>query len=178
MSARAFAVFVAVLAVIGLLAYGLLKKSSDTLAIGDPIPDAATQLPRLGGDGSAALADYRGRWVLVNVWASWCVPCRTESPALERFYGAHGDQRFTILGIDSNDLSDDALSFVRKYGISYPQLRDGSGDYSQDELGTTGVPESFLVGPDGKLVLHRLGPVTPAYLDSNVAPYLTGKAKQ
>ncbi len=178
MSARALAVFVAILAVIGLLAYGLLKKSSDSLAIGDPMPDATTELPRLGGPGSAALADYRGRWVLVNVWASWCVPCRTESPALERFYRAHRGPRFTILGIDSNDLTDDALAFIRRYRISYPQVRDGSGDYSQGELGTTGVPESFLVDPRGRLVAHSLGPVSEDYLRASVGPYLRGNAEQ
>ena len=166
----------AVLAVIGLLSYGLLNKSTEALEPGEMMP--ANSLPTLSGEGSGSIADYRGRWVLVNVWASWCTPCRDESPALERFYRAHRERRFMILGIDSNDLSDDALSFVRKYGITYPQLRDGSGDYSQEELGTTGVPESFLVGPDGRLVLHRLGPVTSDYLDSNVVPYLTGEAKQ
>jgi cytochrome c biogenesis protein CcmG/thiol:disulfide interchange protein DsbE len=176
-SARAFAVFLAILAVIALLGYGLLRKSSDSLAIGDPVPDANTQLPRLDGHGSASLADYRGRWVLVNVWASWCVPCRAESPALERFYEARRGPDFTILGIDTNDLTDDALGFTRRYRITYPQLRDGSGDFSQDELGTTGVPESFLVDPRGRLVLHRLGPVSDDYLRSNVVPYLTGEAK-
>jgi cytochrome c biogenesis protein CcmG/thiol:disulfide interchange protein DsbE len=173
-SIRTFVVFIAVLAVIGLLGYGLLNKSAKALEPGETVPPTA--LPKLDGQGTASVADYRGRWVLVNVWASWCVPCRDESPALERFYRAHRGQRFTILGVDSNDLSDDALSFVRRYGVTYPQLRDGSGDFSQGELGTTGVPESFLVGPDGKLALHRLGPVTPAYLDSNVVPYLTGEA--
>jgi thiol-disulfide isomerase/thioredoxin len=165
----------AALAVIGLLGYGLLQKSADALEVGDPTPSAT--LPALEGSGEGAIADYRGRWLLVNVWASWCTPCRAESPTLERFYRAHHDGSFAILGIDSNDLSDDALSFVRRYGITYPQLHDGDGHFSQDELGTTGVPESFLVGPDGKLVLHRLGPVTSDYLDSNVVPYLTGKAK-
>jgi cytochrome c biogenesis protein CcmG, thiol:disulfide interchange protein DsbE len=173
-STRTFVVFIAVLAVIGLLGYGLLNKSAKALEPGETVPPTA--LPKLDGQGTGSVADYRGRWVLVNVWASWCVPCRDESPALERFYRAHRGQRFTILGVDSNDLSDDALSFVHRYGITYPQLRDGSGDFSQGELGTTGVPESFLVGPDGKLALHRLGPVTPAYLDSNVVPYLTGEA--
>jgi cytochrome c biogenesis protein CcmG/thiol:disulfide interchange protein DsbE len=175
-SARALAVFIAVLAVIGLLGYGLLNKSTKALEPGETVP--ATPLPKLEEQGSGSVADYRGGWVLVNVWASWCTPCLQESPALERFYRAHRDRRFTILGINSNDLSDDALSFVRKYGITYPQLRDGNGDFSQEELRTTGVPESFLVGPDGKLVLHRLGPVTADYLDSNVAPYLTGQARQ
>jgi thiol-disulfide isomerase/thioredoxin len=175
-SARAFAVFIAVLAVIGLLGYGLLNKSAEALEPGETVP--STPLPKLEGEGSGSVADYRGGWVLVNVWASWCTPCRDESPALERFYGAHRDQGFAILGIDTNDLSDDALSFVRKYGITYPQLRDGSGDFSQEELGTTGVPESFLVGPDGRLVLHHRGPVSSDYLTSNVLPYLTGEAEQ
>jgi cytochrome c biogenesis protein CcmG, thiol:disulfide interchange protein DsbE len=175
-SARTFAVFMAALAVVGLLAYGLLTKGTSSLAAGDAVP--ASTLPQLDGSGSSSLADYRGRWVLVNVWASWCVPCRDDSPALERFQRAHRGERFMILGVDSNDLSADALAFTSRYGITYPQLRDGNGDYSQDELGTTGVPESFLVDPRGRLVLHRLGPVTPDYLDSNVVPYLTGKAKQ
>jgi cytochrome c biogenesis protein CcmG/thiol:disulfide interchange protein DsbE len=137
-----------------------------------------TTLPALAGEGTGSLADYRGRWVLVNVWASWCTPCRDESPALERFHRAHRDQRFTVLGVDANDLSGDALEFVRRYGVTYPQLHDGSGDFSENELGTTGVPESLLVAPDGELVLHRRGPVTEAYLRANVTPYLTGEAAQ
>ena len=178
MSARAFAVFIAVLAVVGLLAYGLLKKSSDSLAIGDPVPDATAQLPNLDGNGVSSLADYRGRWVLVNVWASWCVPAAPSRPPSSASTRHHRGPDFTILGIDSNDLTDDALAFERRYRITYPQLRDGSGDFSEGQLGTTGVPESFLVNPQGKLVLHRLGPVSDDYLRSNVAPYLDGTARQ
>ena len=176
MSARAFAVFIAVFAVLGLLAFGLAKKSANALEVGDAIP--TTSLPKLDGHGTGSVADYRGRWLLVNVWASWCTPCRDESPALERFSRARSDQSFTVLGIDSNDLATDARSFIARYRISYPQLYDGSGDFAEDELGTTGVPESFLVDPQGKLVLHSLGPVTDDYLRSNVVPHLTGRAKE
>jgi cytochrome c biogenesis protein CcmG/thiol:disulfide interchange protein DsbE len=177
-SARTFAVFLAALALIGLLTYGLVKKGGSSLAIGDPIPGAATPLPRLDGDGTGSLADYQGRWVLVNVWASWCTPCRTESPDLQRFYKAHRGPDFTILGIDTQDLSDDGLAFIEEYGITYPQLHDGNGDFAEDELGTTGVPESFLVSPQGELVLHSLGQVSEGYLETNVLPYLNGEAKQ
>jgi cytochrome c biogenesis protein CcmG, thiol:disulfide interchange protein DsbE len=177
-SARTFAVALAVLAVVGLLTYGLVKKGGTAVAVGDRIPAATTDLPRLEGGGEGSIADYEGRWVLVNVWASWCTPCQTESPVLERFYDAHRGRDFAILGIDSNDLSDDAVNFLKRYDISYPQLRDGNGDYAKNELGTTGVPESFLVSPQGRLVLHSLGPVTDRYLEQNVAPYLEGKAKQ
>jgi cytochrome c biogenesis protein CcmG/thiol:disulfide interchange protein DsbE len=175
-SARAFGVFIAVLAVLGLLAFGLAKKSADALEVGDAIP--TTSLPKLDGDGTGSVADYRGRWLLVNVWASWCPPCKDESPTLERFYRAHRGGDFEVLGVDTNDLSGDALAFVRGYGLTYPQLRDGSGDFAQDELGTTGMPESFLVDPRGNLVLHRIGSVTGDYLRSNVVPYLTGRATE
>jgi cytochrome c biogenesis protein CcmG, thiol:disulfide interchange protein DsbE len=177
-SARTFVVVMAAMAVIGLLTYGLVKKGGSSVEVGDPIPNATTRLPHLDGKATRSVADYRGRWVLLNVWASWCAPCRTESPDLERFYDAHRGRDFTILGIDTNDLSDDALNFVRRYDITYPQLRDGDGDFAQNELGTTGVPESFLVDPRGRLVLHSLGPVNERYLEANVMPYLQGKAKQ
>jgi len=154
MGTRPLVVFLAVLAVLGLLGFGLIKKSSDGTAIGDPAP--ADSLPRLGGDGSGSLAAYRGDWVLVNVWASWCGPCRQESPALQRFFARHRSE-IAVLGVDTRDLTGDGRAFVAEHGLRYPQLRDGDGDYAH-ELGTTGVPESFLVGPAGKLAAHRPGP--------------------
>jgi thiol-disulfide isomerase/thioredoxin len=154
MSARAFVVFAAVLSVVGLLGFGLAAKSGDRLEVGDPVPQ--TELRKLASDGSGSLADYRGGWVLINVWASWCGPCREESPALERFH-RRNRARLTVLGIDTRDLTEDGREFVGEFGISYPQLRDADGDYAR-ELGTTGVPESFLVDPAGTLVAHYPGP--------------------
>jgi cytochrome c biogenesis protein CcmG, thiol:disulfide interchange protein DsbE len=169
MSARSFVAFMAVLAVVGLLAFGLLSKGTASLELGEPAPDGS--LPRLVGEGSASVSDYRGRWVLVNFWASWCVPCREESPALERFYRRHRGPGFTVLGIDTRDLTGDGRAFVKRYGVSYPQLRDGDGDRSRD-FGTSGVPESFLVDPKGRLVLIRRGPVDESYLARYVEPRL------
>jgi thiol-disulfide isomerase/thioredoxin len=171
MSARSLAVFLAALALIGLLAFGLISKNSNALAIGDAPPDGS--LPKLDGGGSGSIADYRGRWVLVNFWASWCEPCRQESPALESFYRQHRRDDFTVLGIDTRDLSGDGQSFVKRLGITYPQLRDGDGARAHD-FGTTGVPENYLVDPRGKLALIRRGPVDERYLDSYVAPLLRG----
>ena len=169
MSVRSSIAVLAVLAVVGLLTFGLLSKGSSGIALGEAAP--TSPLPRLEGAGNGSLADYRGRWVLVNFWASWCVPCREEAPALERFQRRHGDPGFTVLGIDSRDLSGDGRAFVRRFGLSYPQLRDGNGDAAH-EFGTTGVPENFLVDPSGKVRLLVRGPVSEEYLDREVAPLL------
>lgn len=169
MSVRSSIAVVAVLAVVGLLVYGLVIKGSSRIGIGDPAPDAP--LPQLEGAGTGSLADYRGSWVLVNFWASWCLPCRDEAPALEEFQKRHGDKSFTVLGIDTRDLSGEGREFVDRYGLSYPQLRDGDGDAAH-EYGTTGVPESFLVDPQGKVRLLAVGPVTDEYLRDEVVPLL------
>jgi len=171
-------VVLAAVAVVGLLTYGLVKKSNSSLALGQVVPGATTSLPDLDGKGSGSVADYRGRWVLVNVWASWCPPCQSESPDLEHYYDANRGKDFTVLGVDTNDLSTDGLNFVKRHDITYPQLHDGNGDFAENDLKTTGVPESFLVAPNGKLVLHSLGPVTNRYLETNVTPFITGQAKQ
>jgi cytochrome c biogenesis protein CcmG, thiol:disulfide interchange protein DsbE len=168
-SVRSFIVVLSVLAVVGLLAFGLLSKGSSGVALGEPAPDGP--MPRLEGGGSESLADYRGRWVLVNFWASWCEPCRDEAPELERFQRRHGGPDFTVLGIDSQDLSDDARGFVAEYDLTYPQLRDGNGDVA-DEYGTTGVPENFLIDPRGNVQLLVRGPVTEEWLTDEVAPLL------
>ena len=167
MSARSLIAFLAVAAVVGLLGFGLLSKGSAGVEIGSTVP--SPELPLLNGKGSRSVSDYRGRWVLVNFWASWCGPCREESPALQSFQQRYGGPRFTVLGVDTRDLSGDGAAFVREFGLTYPQLRDGDGDAAHD-YGTTGVPENFLVDPSGRLRLARRGPVTEAYLKDYVAP--------
>ncbi|MGN6664051.1 MAG: TlpA family protein disulfide reductase [Solirubrobacterales bacterium] len=169
MSVRSSIAVLAVLAVVGLLVYGLVSKGSSGVSVGDPAPTSA--LPRLEGGGTGSLAEYKGRWVLVNIWASWCGPCKQEAPTLERFQRQQGGPKFTVLGIDSRDLSDDGRRFVRRYGLRYPQLRDGDGAAAH-EYGTTGVPENFLVSPAGKVRLLVRGPVTAEYLREAVAPLL------
>jgi cytochrome c biogenesis protein CcmG/thiol:disulfide interchange protein DsbE len=172
-SVRSSIAVLAVLAVVGLLTYGLVSKGSSGVALGEAAP--AESLPRLQGSGDESLADYRGRLVLVNFWASWCGPCREEAPTLERFQQHHGDNDFTVVGIDSRDLSGDGRDFVKKYGLSYPQLRDGDGDAAH-AFGTTGVPENFLIDPRGKVRLLFRGPVTAEYLRESVVPMLSGES--
>jgi cytochrome c biogenesis protein CcmG, thiol:disulfide interchange protein DsbE len=171
-SARAFSIFIAVLAVIALLGFGLIAKGDDALAVGEDAPQA--ELPALGGSGSGSIADYRGQWVLVNVWASWCDPCREEAPDLQRFYERHRPDGFEVLGIDTQDATDAALAFAEEFELTYPQLHDGSGDFAKDELHTTGVPENFLVDPEGKIAFVQRGPVDAEILESQIAPLIEG----
>ena len=171
MSARALAVFLGALAVIGLLSYGLLTKGSSAVAVGQPIPDL--ELPKLDGTGSGGISEHRGKWVLINIWASWCGPCREESPALQRFYEEHRNEDFLVLGIDTEDLTSDALEFVEEFELTYPQLHDGEGNVS-DELGVVGVPWTLLVDPEGEVALVEPRPVTDGYLRDEVAPLIEG----
>ncbi len=169
MGTRSFLAFLAVLAVVGLLAFGLINKGAAKIAVGDPVPDKA--LPALPGPGDGSIADYRGQWVLVNLWASWCIPCREEAPALERFYTDQGAGKTTVLGINVQDNEGDAVTFLREHPTSYPQLRS-VGDERSDAFGSTGVPENFLVDPRGRLALIWRGPVDERFLDERVAPLI------
>ena len=171
MSARSFLAFLAVCAVIGLLGFGLLSKGTAKVEVGDPVPDRA--LPVLGGSGEGTIADYRGEWVLVNLWASWCLPCRDEAPELERWWRAHRDQGATVLGINVQDNSEDALAFLDEFKTTYPQLRS-VGDERSEAFGSTGVPENFLVNPKGKMALIWRGPVDERFLEDSVDPIVEG----
>jgi len=170
-SVRSSIAVLAVLAVVGLLVFGLVSKGSSGVALGDPAP--TDPLPRLEGSGEGSLAEYKGQWVLVNFWASWCIPCKEEAPALEQFQSRYGGPGFTVLGIDSRDLTGDGRAFVERYGLSYPQLRDGDGSAAHD-FGTTGVPENYLVDPSGKVRWLLRGPVGEEHLREQVAPFLPG----
>jgi thiol-disulfide isomerase/thioredoxin len=170
-SARSFLAFLAVLAVVGLLAFGLLSKGSTKIALGEQVPDRS--LPALPGAGQGSIGEHRGEWVLVNLWASWCVPCREEAPVLERFYRHYRDRGTTVVGINVQDNRGDALAFLRDHPSGYPQLRS-VGDERSDAFGSTGVPENFLVDPRGRLALIWRGPVDDSFLRDRVVPLIEG----
>lgn len=172
MRARSVIAVLAVLAIVGLLTFGLLSKGSSRVQVGERVPDRA--LPYLsGGTGKGKIGDYRGGWVLVNLWASWCVPCRQEAPTLERFYRLHRN-RVTVLGINVQDNEEDARSFMREFHPSYPELRSVGSERSE-AFGATGVPENYLVDPRGKLAVSIIGPIDQRILNSEVIPVIEGK---
>jgi DsbE subfamily thiol:disulfide oxidoreductase len=168
-SNRGFIAVLAAIAFIALLAFGLIAKKGADIAVGQPAPDAPIE--RLDGDGTISVSDYRGQWVLVNFWASWCKPCEDESPAIEKFARKHRNE-MAVLGINSEDNSVDANAFIDEYGLTWDMVKD-TGDRS-DDYGVLGFPESFLVDPDGNLALIQRGPMDEQFLEERVAPLITG----
>ncbi len=143
---------------LALLGFGVAHLGSDTsidasVARGDypAAPNADLRLPKLGAPGSESLAQLRGKVVIVNVFASWCPPCLAETPILEREQRRIAKDNATILGITYQDNTSDSEAFVRRQHITYPVLRDVSGNFVRG-FGTTGVPETFVINREGKIV--------------------------
>ncbi|HET7912008.1 MAG TPA: DsbE family thiol:disulfide interchange protein [Pseudolabrys sp.] len=140
--------------------------------IGHPIP--ATNLPPLPGlerDGKPVPgltnATFEGAVTVVNVWASWCVPCHDEVPFLEQI---SKDQRIQLVGINYKDAPDNARRFLNRYGNPFAAAgRDEAGRASID-WGVYGVPETFLVGRDGRIAYKLVGPITADNLARTLKP--------
>src|SRR5690242_4989065 len=141
------------------------------LARGERPAAPALELPRLGSAGKASLADYRGRVVVLNFWASWCDPCKSETPLLQRWQRRIQSQGATVLGVDEQDVEGDALSFARRYGVTYPSLRDGPGA-KQKEFGVTGVPETIVIDRRGRVASTDRRPVDDEFFQAKVLPRL------
>jgi len=165
---------------VGLLAYGVAGQGTDTtidaaLQKGEKVEAPEKDLPRLGEAGKGRLSDYKGKVVLVNFWASWCPPCTEELPLLEKTQQQMTKAGGTVVGINTRDATEDALGFVSKYGLTFPSLRDGAGDYAE-EWGLTGYPESFLLDEDGRVAAARRGPIDRKWVEEHVTPLLAKRA--
>lgn len=159
------ALLIILLLVVGLMNRGGATTIDDALETGARPPAPDLTLPVLvSGPGlppagaSASLSDLRGTVVLLNLWASWCGPCKDEAPVLEDIWNTYRGKGVVVLGIDIQDITSDALEFVREYRLTYPSLRDG-GDDSKSSLEATGVPETYLIDRTGRIALHIAGPI-------------------
>lgn len=120
-------------------------------------------LRRLDGHGNVSLAAYRGKAVVLNFWASWCNPCKSEAKVLQRDWMQYR-RRVVFLGIDYHDLASDARHFVDVHELTFPMLDDGSGNVTHGKYGVSQVPETYVVGRSGRIVAHLAGPITdPAF---------------
>src|SRR5918999_4113183 len=161
------AVFAVVVALLALLAYGLASNEPEGEIAGAPAPEL--ELPRLSGNGTGSLADYRGQVVVLNFWASWCEPCREESPLLQRWHERIAKRGATVLGVDALDEIRHAQAFIDEYGLTYPMLRDGDGS-TREPFGILGFPETFVIDREGRIAAIQRGPVTAEFMRERVAP--------
>jgi cytochrome c biogenesis protein CcmG, thiol:disulfide interchange protein DsbE len=174
------AVLAVATALIALLAYGVFinqpRRGIDQALAAGKRPDApSVSLPRLGSAQPVSLSAWRGKVVVLNYWASWCPPCRDESPLLERWQKRIEPRGGTVLGVDSLDVVSDARAFMRRYGLTYPMLHDGDG-HSQQRFGITGYPETFVIDRRGRIAALRRGTVDDTFMKRAVLPLLREKA--
>jgi len=156
------AVWGIILIILAFLGWGLLKRSESRPEVGGAAPDFTLQLfddyrnEFEGGD--VTLSDLRGRVAVINFWASWCVECRVEAKDLEETWQEYKNERVVFIGIDFDDTEDKAIEYLESFGITYPNGLDGRGQITENRYHITGVPETFIVDPSGKIAVVKIGP--------------------
>ena len=121
---------------------------------------------------NAQLSDFQGKVVLINVWATWCPPCRAEMPDLQSFYSAHKDQGFVILAINAGDARSDVQSFAGSYQLTFPVLLDTQVDVIK-RMGIFNYPTSVLIDRNGIVKNIQVGMYPPDSLIADVTPLLS-----
>jgi len=168
LAALPLVVFLAIAAVGGIVLMngGAHQDFGKAGLIGRPVP--AYALERLGGTGQVTGADFAGRPYMINVFASWCAPCRIEHPVLMRLAG----EGIPILGIAYKDRPAATAQMLAELGHPFTAVgMDESGRYGLD-IGVTGVPETFLVDANGRIRLIQRGPIDDAALNQKIRPML------
>lgn len=160
MSARVIrlAVVVALLGLTVTLALAFRRDPHDirTGTIGKPAP--AFTLERLDGSGALSLSDLSGKVVVVNFFASWCLPCTQENPALVRVYERYRTSDVVMIGVNMQETRDNALAYVRRMGMGWATLADDDGRAALS-FGVFGPPETFFIGTDGMIAGRHIGPI-------------------
>jgi len=163
---------VAASALFGVFMWSLLHPSPDlpSALIGKPVPEFA--LPPIEGrtDGFST-ADLKGQVALVNIFASWCVPCRAEHPIITEFARTGG---VPIYGINYKDKAPDALAWLKELGDPYTRIGADTDGKVGIDFGAYGVPETYVVGADGLIAYRIVGPITQATVDQTLLPLIRG----
>lgn len=171
-----------VLVVLVLLLLGVSRHDqsagiSNALARGETPPVPAVSMTAFSGS-PMSLETLRGHPVVLNFWASWCIPCRAEAPQLEALWREFRPQGVVVVGVDTQDLMTPARAFLAEYGLTFPAVRDPDGSIAR-RFGATGVPETFFISADGRILGKFPGEqVDPATWRAAVGALLRGRAPQ
>jgi len=136
---------------------------------GQPAPDFS--LPALNGE-TVQLSDLKGQVVLVNLWATWCPPCKAEMPGINAFYQAHQSAGFTALMANAQEDEATVRAFIEAKGFTFPVLLDSQGDLTK-QYGVRGLPTTFIIGRNGQIQHFQTGAITQAELETIVNPLLS-----
>ena len=174
----AFVALGLIVAFVGFMAWGL-SDTSRTQPVSGRAPDFVLTLFD-GYDGglgksTVALSELRGQVVVLNFWASWCVPCEQEAPDLEATWRAYRDRGVVFLGIDWTDNQADALDYLKRFNITYANGPDLGSKISQPLYRIQGVPETFIVDQDGDVRFFKPSPVTQQELAAEIEKLLKGQ---
>jgi cytochrome c biogenesis protein CcmG/thiol:disulfide interchange protein DsbE len=173
---------VAAVAALALLAFGV-SRNNDTSSIDAKVargvhpvpPNYQMPLEMLSSSRHVSLASYRGKVVVLNVFASWCADCATEAPLLAQEQKMLAKHNGTLLGVTYEDAAPSTEGFVRDYHVDYPVVRDVSGNFVRS-FGTDAVPETFVINRQGKVAAVRRQPVTAQWFRQTLPKILAGQA--
>jgi peroxiredoxin len=153
---------------------GLVLSGADGLSAPVSVDYPAPELALMDLDGEAhSLAAYRGRVVLVNLWATWCPPCKAEMPVLQEYYEDHAAQGFMTVAISDGDPAPAVAAFVEEYGLTFQVWLDPTYIATRQAFKTSNLPSSFVIDRDGKIRLRWVGEIDRATLEAYVTPLIT-----
>ena len=165
---------IAALVVVLILAFRRDPHDIRTGTVGKPA--AAFTVQKLDGSGSVALDEARGRVTVVNFFASWCIPCKEENPALLRAYERYRSSDVVFLGVLYQDSRDSGLKYINDNGVTWPTGSDDDGRVAF-AYGVFGIPETYFIGADGVIAGRHIGPIDDTTL-TNAIDTLRAQAKR
>jgi len=122
---------------------------------------------------SHSLIDYRGQVVLINLWATWCIPCTKEMPTLQSFYNEHKDKGFVVIAVNDGNPKQDVLQFAKDYDLTFPIWLDPTYIATERAFKTMNLPSSFVIDREGIVQFMWVGGISREMLDARIAPLIT-----